>query len=139
MESILQDVRYALRNLRKSPGFATAALLTLALGIGGNTAVFSAVNSVLLRPLALRDPNNVVRLQEQHQATMNVTGATFRDVHDRSRSFSQVAAFRVFARNLSDARHAVAPAQINVAFVSEDYFSLTGVSPLFGRAFNQAD
>jgi putative ABC transport system permease protein len=137
METLLQDFRYEFRMLRKAPVFTAVAVLTLALGIGANTAIFSVVNAVLFRPLPLRQPGQIVRLQEYHQHPANVTGATFRDVRERNRVFSQVAAYRIFSQNLSDARQAVPPEQIDTAFVSQDFLPLLGVAPFLGPGFTQ--
>jgi len=121
--------------LRKAPGFTAVAVITLALGIGANTAIFSVVNAVLLNPLPLHQLGQVVRLQELHQRSMNVTGATFRDVRERSRVFSQVAAYRIFFQNLSDTRQAAPPEQIDTAFVSQDFFPLLAITPFLGTGF----
>ena len=137
METWLQDLRYEFRMLRKAPGFTAVAVMTLALGIGANTAIFSVVNAVLFRPLPLRQPGQIVRLQEYHQHPANVTGATFRDVRERNRVFSQVAAYRIFSQNLSDTRQAVPPEQIDAAFVSQDFLPLLGVAPFLGSGFTR--
>ena len=135
METLLQDLRHEFRMLRKAPGFTAVAVITLALGIGANTAIFSVVNAVLLNPLPLRQPGQIVRLQELHQRPTNVTGATFRDVRERNRVFSQVAAYRIFSRNLSDTRQAAPPEQIDTAFVSQDFFPLLAMTPFLGTGF----
>lgn len=137
METLLQDLRYEFRMLRKAPGFTAIAVMTLALGIGANTAIFSVVNAVLFRPLPLRQPGQIVRLQEYHQHAANVTGATFRDVRERNRVFSQVAAYRIFSQNLNDTRQAVPPEQIDTAFVSQDFLPLLGVAPFLGSGFTE--
>ena len=90
METFLQDLRHEFRMLRKSPGFATVAVMTVALGIGANTAIFSVVNPVLFNPLPLHQPGQIVRLQEYHQHPTNITGATFRDVRERNHVLSHL-------------------------------------------------
>ena len=135
VETLLQDLRHELRMLWKAPAFTAVAVMTIALGIGANTAIFSVVNAVLLNPLPLHQPGQIVRLQEVHQRPMNITGATFRDVRERNRVFSQVAAYRIFSQNLSDTRQAAPPEQIDTAFVSQDFFPLLAVTPLLGTGF----
>ncbi|HXY11487.1 MAG TPA: ABC transporter permease [Terriglobales bacterium] len=135
MESLLQDVRYEVRRLRKAPAFAAIAVATLALGIGANTAIFSVVDATLFRRLQLNRPNAILRLEEYHQRSANLTGATFRDVREQNRVFSQVAAYRIFSQNLSDQRHEVPPEQIDTAFVSQDFLPLVGVTPFAGQGF----
>jgi len=137
METLLQDLRYEFRMLRKAPGFMAVAVMTLALGIGANTAIFSVVNAVLFRPLPLHQPGRIVRLQEYHQHPSNVTGATFRDVRERNHVFSQVGAYRIFSQNLSDTRQAAPPERIDTAFVSQDFLPLLGVRPFLGAGFTQ--
>ncbi len=135
METFLQDLRHELGRLGKAPGFAIVAVLTLALGIGANSAIFSVVNAVLFNPLPLHQSGQIVRLQEFHQRPMNVTGATFHDVRERNHVFSRVAAYRIFSQNLSDARQAVPPEQIDTAFVSQDFFPLLAMTPFLGAGF----
>src|SRR5512135_1647183 len=103
METLLQDLRYALRRLRNSPGFATVAVVTLALGIGANTAIFSVVNAVLLRPLPYRDPSRLVLLQERAPSfpRLSVSYQNFVDWRDQSRSFAGVAGIRNAAMTLT--------------------------------------
>ena len=135
MATLLQDLRYGARMLRKSPGFAVVAVITLALGIGSNTAIFSVVNSVLLQPLSLREPGEVVRLQEYHQRALNLTGATLRDIRERNRVFSEVAGYRIFSQNLSAPGGTSAPEEIDAAFVSPEFLPLMGVRPFLGGGF----
>ena len=95
MSTVAQDLRYALRLLWKSPGFTAAAILALALGIGANTAIFSVVNSVVLRPLPFRDANRMVVVWESNQAQgmnrVGPSGPTFLDWRDQSQSFEDLA------------------------------------------------
>jgi hypothetical protein len=100
MNGIVQDVRYALRQLRGSPGFAAIAVLTIALGVGATVAMFSVVNAVLLRPLPFRDPNGLMAIGEydtRHgnpgNAIGNVSYPIFVDIRDRNQSFAAIAAY----------------------------------------------
>jgi putative ABC transport system permease protein len=136
MDSLLKDVRYGLRMLRKNPGFTAVVWLTLALGIGANAVIFSVVNAVLLRPLPFPESDRIVRLQERHDRPGNLTSATFRDVQERNHVFSEVAAYRIFPQNLFDTGHAVAPEEINTAFVSREFFRLLKTSPALGGGFS---
>jgi len=128
-------LRHEFRVLRKAPGFTIVTVMTVALGIGANTAIFSVVNTVLFNPLSLHEPGQIVRLQEYHQRPMNVTEATFRDLRERNRVFSQVCAYRIFSQNLSDTRQAAPPEQIDTAFVSQDFIPLLAVTPFLGTGF----
>src|ERR1700685_4496645 len=94
MGNLWQDMRYAVRQLRKSPGFTTVAVITLALGIGANTAVFSVVNAVLLRPLAYPHPDRIVTLSSSSTKTGGhglISAPDFHDWHHQSTAFSAMA------------------------------------------------
>ena len=93
MQTLLQDLRYALRQLRKSPGFTLTAVLTLAIGIGANTASFSIMDAVVLRPLAIPDLDHVVTVYEKHSdgVPRQVALANFEDYKRQSHSFEQLA------------------------------------------------
>jgi putative ABC transport system permease protein len=134
MNGIFQDVRYALRSLRKTPGFTVVAVLTLALGIGANTAIFSVVDAVLLRPLPFRAPNRLVMVWERRPQRDHVVASypDFRDWRDRSRSFDGMAAFSAWTHNLTGAG---SPERVESAVVSTNFFDVLGVTPSIGRAF----
>lgn len=131
-------LRYGIRVLLKTPTFTVVAIVTLALGIGANTAIFTVLNAALLKPLPFLDPDRIVQIQESHSnaADLNLAGANFRDLHDATRAFSEVAAYRIFPANLSTKD---IPEAINVARVSEDFFSLLRARPLLGGGFTSDD
>jgi predicted permease len=140
VERILQDVRYGARSLRKHPGFTLVAVLTLALGIGGNAVMFSVVNGVLLRPLPYQDPNRIVMLWTVDAARgVRETGTsfpTFTDWRRRARSFSDLAIWHGQAVNLTGAG---SPERVSGAFLSANGFTLLGVTPRIGRPFTEED
>src|SRR6202047_5196202 len=104
MTGLTQDLRYALRQLHKSPGFAAVAVVTLALGIGANTAIFSVVNGVLLRPLAFGDPSRLVIVAEKSPfPTISTSYQNYVDWRDQSRSFESMEATRTTGLSLTGA------------------------------------
>ena len=138
LEEVSQDVRYALRGFRRRPLFAVTAILTLALAIGGNSAVFSMIRAVLLRPLPWPDPDRLVIVWETNQkegtARANPSSANFFDWRERSHSFEALAHWRFVYFNLSgDARFA--PERVQGARVAATFFPLLGGQPLLGRSF----
>ncbi|HYL76477.1 MAG TPA: ABC transporter permease, partial [Bryobacteraceae bacterium] len=138
IETLYQDLRYAWRTLLKSPGFTLVALLTLALGIGANSAIFSVINAALLRPLPYPHPEQLVLLYEravvETGARNPVALGNFLDWQTQNRSFAAMAAVRHNAFNLGgDGR--VQPERIGGAICSWSMFSVLGVSPSLGRPF----
>jgi predicted permease len=135
MERVVQDLRFAVRTLRKSPGFATAAALTLALGIGANTAIFSLIDAVLLRALPVRDPDQLVILRPVAAGQDDEDGfsvSAFEQIRDHGRSLSGAFAFDGTRLSASvDGRPDILWGQC----VSGDFFELLGVKPTRGRAF----
>ncbi|HXN71625.1 MAG TPA: ABC transporter permease [Candidatus Acidoferrales bacterium] len=137
MGTLIQDVRYGLRVLAKRPGFTIAAVLTLALGIGLNTAIFSLYNSVLLRPLPARDPERLVSLystvrDEPGTGIFSYPAYTF--YRDRNASFSSIAAYAGGRMLLSAGGSA--PELLQVQMVSANFFDMLGAAPALGRAFS---
>ena len=138
METLLQDVRYGLRMLRKSPGFAAVAIITLSLGIGANTAIFSVVNGVLLNPLPYPQPQQLVAL---YQRTVQFNEASipypdFLDWQRDNRSFSAIAAYRSEDFNLTGVGK---PERLKGGMVSASFFPIFGVKPLLGRTFTESE
>jgi putative ABC transport system permease protein len=139
METLFQDVRYGLRMLRKSPGFTAVALLTLALGIGANTAIFSVVYGVLLRPLPYQDPSRLIVLNETtpRVGTVSVSYPNFLDWRAQSRTFSKMATVESVAFNLAGPGSGLdQPENISGEAVSSDFLSILGVRPMLGRNFD---
>jgi putative ABC transport system permease protein len=134
MDSLWQDFKYALRTLAKKPGFTLIALLTLALGIGASTAIFSVVHAVLLRALPYRSPEKIVRVWEQAPDghTMDLSDPNFDDFLAQNNTFSSFAAYGFGQTSVSGGSE---PVRVNIAVVSRDFFKALGVEPFRGRAF----
>ena len=133
LETAWQDVRYGARMLRRNLGFTCAAVLTLALGIGANTAIFSVVNGVLFRPLPYPEPENLVYLQEKADSTeLWPSGSTYAAWRDQNRSLSQIAAYFDFPGNLTG--HGEAE-RISYGKATVSLLPLLGVRPVIGRNF----
>src|SRR5262245_27870639 len=138
MQTLIQDLRYGARGLSKNPGFSLIAVITLALGIGANTAIFSVVNAVLLRPLPYRDGERIVAIQELDLQgnRIQVTSANFLDWRAQNTVFAQLAAIRSRQSNLANDGQAE---RIETAITSANFFDVFGVRPQAGRLFSPAD
>jgi len=136
MSNLLQDVRYAFRQLYKSPAFAVTALLTLALGIGANVVVFGVVNALLLNPLPVPHPEQVYAVQHRSSGDINSSYPTYVDVRDRNTAFSGLAATRV-ARIGLEVSGSAQP--VWGYEVSGNYFETLGVRPALGRMLSPED
>src|SRR5881397_3452297 len=138
LEQVAQDAAYAIRSLRRTPGFTAAAVLTLALGIGVNTAIFSVVNAVLLNPLPYPGPDQLVavysRTPDEPRAWSSYPN--FLDWVRDNRSFSDLAAFRPDDLNLIGLGQ---PERVPAEMVSASFFRLFGVQPILGRTFLPTD
>ena len=134
LETLWQDMRYGLRLLGRNPGFAAVAALTLALGIGANTAIFSVVNAVLLRPLPYAEPERLVTLAYYHAMSGFEAAheADFLEWREQAKAFEKVAAYAPRTVDLSGSGE---PVRLNSAQVSADLFSTLGVGPALGRVF----
>lgn len=131
----MQDVRYALRQLLKSPGFTAVAILTLALGIGANTAIFSVINGVLLRPLPFEQPEQLMRLYHRSPNFPKATypAGTFFSVAQDNQSFEAIAAWQ--GTNFSLNTEGAEPERVEGAFVTEQFARVTRTAPMRGRFF----
>ena len=138
METLIQDAHYALRMLRKNPGFAFVAILTLALGIGATTAIFSVVYGALLRPLPYQQPNQIVRLWELNEQghPINFTDPNFEDLREQSQSLQGLAEYGAWQESVSGGAE---PTRTMTAPVSRDFFPLMRIHPVLGRAFAAED
>ena len=137
-ETFFQDVRYALRTLRKSPAFTLVCVLTLGLGVGASTAIFSVVNAVLLRPLPFPNHDRLVRIEERHPGVSSgtFTFASYLDIERESKSIENISAFRPWSFNLTGNGE---PEQVSGAMVSGDFFTALGSSPVLGRMIRAED
>ncbi|SPF41752.1 conserved membrane hypothetical protein [Candidatus Sulfotelmatobacter kueseliae] len=138
MNSLLQDLRYALRQLRKRPGLTAVLVLTLALGIGATTAIFSVVYGVLLRPLPYTDPNRIMAIFEiTTKGTWNrLADPNFDDFRDQNHSFQAIAKY---SGNIASVLGAAQPTRTIVASVTPDFFKVFRVQPTIGRDFTADD
>lgn len=129
-----QDFRYALRSLLRAPAFTVASVLTLALGIGATTALFSVVNGVLLRSLPYPEPDRIVQLWQINASgsRTQISDPDFEDIAAQSRSFRAVAQFNGLSSSVSGEG---GPSRLNLAFVSRGIFEVLGVQPILGRTF----
>ena len=148
MSTILQDLRYALRQLRRSPGFAVTAILTLALGIGANTAIFSLLDQALLRSLPVRDPQQLVVLKGTGDAWTGSTSNSggddsdyfsypmYKDLRDQNKVFDGLIGTSPFTAGFSRGSNSQV---LDVELVTGNYFNVLGVQPALGRVFSQSD
>jgi predicted permease len=138
LESLLQDIRYGFRAMRRSPAFALVVILTFALGVGVNTAIFSVVRAVLLKPLPFPDSERLVWLGESTgKATgISVTWGNFQNWRASNRTFEDMAAFQFASPTMTGKSE---PAITRAITVTHPFFSLLGMRPLLGRFFDQAD
>jgi putative ABC transport system permease protein len=139
METLVADIKFALRQLRKSPAFAIAAVLTLGLGIGANTAIFSVVQSVLLRPLPFADDERLVHIG--HRAGVGVDDVRFSvseagDYQQQNKSFSDIAEYHSMTFTLVGYGD---PDRLSTAVVSSNFFSVLGIRPVLGRLLLPSD
>jgi predicted permease len=138
LNAIGKDIRYALRTLRKAPGFATVVVLTMALGIGANSAIFSVIQGVLLRPLPYPQPDRLVRVyfNSDTQPKFPLNPYDFRDFRTRNSTFDGMAAINRHDMQLSGAGE---PVRLHAFVVTADYFHVLGLSPARGREFHADD
>src|SRR5262245_45165279 len=138
IETLFQDLRYGMWMLRRNPGFTFVAVLTLSLGIGANTAIFSVINAVLLRSLPYRDPDRLVRLSF-YKPDGYSDGATVMDYWDwrnRAKSFEKIASFSVGTADLTGSGE---PERLALGIASADLFETLGVAPAVGRSFTSEE
>src|SRR5262245_15581752 len=136
MERLFQDLRYAIRLLLKQPGFTAVAVIALALGIGANTAIFSVVNAVLLRPLPFPEPQQLVNIWETNPQRGQLRGAVsypnFADWRDQNQVFEKMSSYHEGDFVLTGMDE---PVRLTGQVVNADLFPLLGVSPVLGRYF----
>jgi putative ABC transport system permease protein len=144
LEHFFRDLRYGARALRKSPGFTAVAVLTLALGIGANTAIFSAIDALMLRPLPFTASDQLVRIYSTQKGMFNTfanpDGPSALDVRDfaqRSRSFQNMVAYDTWRKNVSFGESAGQPEQMAVGLVPAAYFEILDIRPIIGRLFSE--
>jgi putative ABC transport system permease protein len=138
MSGLVQDLRYALRALRRAPGFAAVSIVTLALGIAATTIVYSIIDGILLRPLPIKDPDRVMLARETSPdgTDMSLAWPNYLDWRKRQTSFESLAVWRGLTANLTGIEQ---PRRLNVRHVTWELLSALGVAPALGRDFTSAD
>ena len=140
MDSVLRDLRYGVRRVLASPGFTATAILTLALGIGANVAIFTVVNAVLIRPLPFPNPDRLVRVAADARATngrnIGISQPELDDLRDRAGIFEGVTALWPVSASFVGGEH---PERIEVMVTSANYFQLLGAAPQLGRVYGPED
>ncbi len=138
LETFFQDLRFSFRMLRKNPGFTVVVLLTLALGIGATTAIFSVVYGVLLRPLPYTDSSRIMAVFEVNSkgGWSHLADPNFDDFRDQNRSFQAIAKYNYYVVSVSGASQ---PSRTTVASVSPDFLKVLGIQPILGRDFSAGD
>src|SRR5262245_36882342 len=137
MDTIIKDIRYGIRGLSKRPGFTVVAVLTLALGIGANSAIFSVLNAVLFRPLPYVDPDRTVRIEEtEGKGGMGVSPPNLLDFQQQNHTFESVAGYSGGSFILTGTGE---PLRVQSCAISSDLFSVVGIRPLIGRSFSTDD
>ncbi len=144
VDTLRQDVRYALRTARRNPGFAAIAVLTLALGIGANTAIFSVVDGVMLRPLPYRDADRLVTIASNVSGVPGASAGSsialsYPDYQDIGKLADAVAGIAAYSSDRYNLSHTDPPREVQVTRTTADLFPVLGVSPVIGRAFNASE
>ncbi len=147
LEKFLRDVRYGVRSLRKSPGFTAVAVLTLALGIGANTAIFSVMNALILEPLPFPAADRLVRILSTKNGALILgyaypggpSGPDLQDFARSSHTFDKVILYDMWRKNVSFADAAIEPEQMNIGLVPPGYFEILEIAPLMGRPFTDEE
>lgn len=134
LETFFQDFRFAVRGLRKNPGFALICILTLGLGIGANTAIFSVINALLLQQMPFPDPGRVVVIH-RHEAS-SIPYPEFKDLQEQERSFELLALHRLSSMNLTSAGE---PKRVVVRMCSPDFLPILGIRPILGRLYTKEE
>src|SRR5215831_10040567 len=136
MHSVWQDIRFAARMLRKNPSFAVVAVLTLGLGIGANTAIFSVINAVLLKPLPYQNAGRLVQVSasdlQTHANGIAVSFTKYEQIRSQNQAFESIAAYFPWTLSLNAGGE---PEAVSGTHVSVDFFRMLGVTPALGRAF----
>lgn len=140
LTTLNRDLKYGVRVLAKNPAFTIAAVLTLALGIGGNTAIFTVTNALLLRAFPYKDPSRLVMLNSEHRGSADRGGsfslARYELIRDHNHSFSGIAVWAIDSFNLTGRGE---PEQVPAVRVSPNFLDLLGITPRLGRSFSAAD